>query len=190
VRRIRLRIRRGNHRRYAPPWPLGISAASNVELGLRTGDQAASYRQLTGPIDHLPPNKMAGPKSAPYARSLNPPACAGPWRSVLANGSGRRVRIWNAIVASSKSHNRGFLAHTLFWIAMIPLAALTAVSPNLRLYAASLVIVVLVPSTGTAFVRPLERVVAEILLRPLPSIVVSALGSTERNSNQESTPGP
>lgn len=73
----------------------------------------------------------------------------------------------------------GISSFTLFWIALIPLSVLTAVKPNLRLCCITLVIVVLVPSTGTPFVRPLERVL-EILIGTLASIIVTAVSLTAR----------
>lgn len=68
----------------------------------------------------------------------------------------------------------GLSLFVLFWTALIPLSILIAYKPNLRMCCITLVIVVLVPSVGTPFVRPLERVV-EILIGTLASIVVSAL---------------
>jgi uncharacterized membrane protein YccC len=62
----------------------------------------------------------------------------------------------------------------LFWVAMIPLAFLTAVRPDFRLSCATLVIVVLVPSTSAPFARPIGRVL-EILLGTVASIAVLAV---------------
>ena len=63
----------------------------------------------------------------------------------------------------------------MFWVALVPLAILTALWPNLRLGCITLVVVVLVPSTGgLSFARPLDRVL-EILLGTLVSIVVSVV---------------
>lgn len=73
----------------------------------------------------------------------------------------------------------GFSSFVLFWIALAPLAMLTAVRPNLRLSCITLVIVVLVPASGGAFARPLERVV-EILLGTLASVVVCAAIPTKQ----------
>lgn len=73
----------------------------------------------------------------------------------------------------------GISPFAMFWIALIPLSILTVVKPNLRLCCITLVIVVLVPSTGTPFVRPLERVL-EILIGTLASIVVAAAFPRER----------
>jgi uncharacterized membrane protein YccC len=61
----------------------------------------------------------------------------------------------------------------LFWGALIPLSILSAVRPNLRLSCTTLVILVLVPSTGPVLARPLERIL-EILLGTLVAIVVTA----------------
>jgi uncharacterized membrane protein YccC len=67
----------------------------------------------------------------------------------------------------------GFPSWRLFWIAMIPLSILTAIWPNLRLSCVTLIVVVLVPSMGAPFLRPLDRIFA-ILLGTLASIAVSA----------------
>ena len=61
----------------------------------------------------------------------------------------------------------------LFWIALTPLAILTAIKPNLRLSCVTLVVVVLVPAAST-WHRPLDRVIA-ILVGTLASILVSAI---------------
>jgi uncharacterized membrane protein YccC len=61
----------------------------------------------------------------------------------------------------------------LFWGAMIPLSILTAAKPNLRLGVTTLIILVLVPSTGPVLSRPLDRV-CEILLGTLVAIAVTA----------------
>jgi uncharacterized membrane protein YccC len=60
----------------------------------------------------------------------------------------------------------------LFWCAMVPLAALTAAWPNLRMTCVTLVVVVLLPATGAPFVRGFDRILA-ILLGTLASIIVS-----------------
>lgn len=60
-----------------------------------------------------------------------------------------------------------------FWIALLPLAVLTAVWPALRLSGVTLVVMVLIPGT-TSWHRPLDRVL-EILIGTIASIVVSAL---------------
>jgi uncharacterized membrane protein YccC len=74
----------------------------------------------------------------------------------------------------------GFSSLVLFWIALLPLAILTAIKPNLRLCCITLVIVVLVPSTaGTRFVRPLQRVL-EILIGTLASIAITAAFPKQR----------
>jgi uncharacterized membrane protein YccC len=61
----------------------------------------------------------------------------------------------------------------LFIAALAALLLLTAIKPNLRIASVTLIVVVLVPSTGDPFVRPLDRVV-EILLGTVASLVVSA----------------
>jgi uncharacterized membrane protein YccC len=68
----------------------------------------------------------------------------------------------------------GASTFALFWVALVPLAILTAIKPTLRLSCVTLVIVVLVPAPGNPFARPFERVV-EILVGVLASIVVSAV---------------
>ena len=68
----------------------------------------------------------------------------------------------------------GASTYALFWVALVPLAILTAIKPNLRLSCVTLVIVVLVPAPGNPFARPFERVL-EILVGVLASIVVSAV---------------
>ncbi len=67
----------------------------------------------------------------------------------------------------------GYALDTLFWVALAPLAILTALKPNLRLSCVTLVVVVLIPSTSS-WHRPLDRVI-EILIGTLASIVVSAI---------------
>ena len=60
-----------------------------------------------------------------------------------------------------------------FWIALVPLAILTAIRPNLRLSCITLIIIVLVPATGDPYALPFERVIG-ILLGTLASILVVA----------------
>jgi uncharacterized membrane protein YccC len=67
----------------------------------------------------------------------------------------------------------GWPLENLFWIALIPLAIVTAIKPNLRLCCVTLAVVVLVPAAGT-WHRPLDRV-TEILVGTLASIAVSAI---------------
>jgi hypothetical protein len=62
----------------------------------------------------------------------------------------------------------------LFWCALVPLAVLTAVWSNLRLSCVTLVVVVLIPSAGPAFERPLDRVFG-ILVGVISSIIVSTV---------------
>lgn len=68
----------------------------------------------------------------------------------------------------------GFSTQALFWCALAPLALLTAVRQNLRLSCITLMVVVLIPSSGDPFVRPLDRVYG-ILLGTLASIAVAAV---------------
>jgi uncharacterized membrane protein YccC len=67
----------------------------------------------------------------------------------------------------------------LFWIALTPLAILTAIKPNLRLSCITLIIIVLVPTTGDAYALPFERIIG-ILLGTVASILVAA--ATEKRS--------
>jgi uncharacterized membrane protein YccC len=69
---------------------------------------------------------------------------------------------------------RGMSSFALFWVALVPLAGLTAVWPNLRLSCVTLVVVVLIPSDGPPFERPLERVFG-ILIGTVVSVVVAAV---------------
>jgi hypothetical protein len=69
---------------------------------------------------------------------------------------------------------RGFPVGVLFWVALVPSAVLTARWPNLRLCCVTLVVVVLIPSNGPVFERPLDRVFG-ILLGTAASILVSAV---------------
>ncbi len=68
----------------------------------------------------------------------------------------------------------GLPVELLFWIALVPLALLTAIRQNLRLSCITLVVVVLIPSHGPVFERPLDRVFG-ILLGTAASILVSAV---------------
>jgi uncharacterized membrane protein YccC len=67
----------------------------------------------------------------------------------------------------------GLNSSLLFWGTMIPLSILTALRPNLRLSVTTLIILVLVPSTGAVLVRPLDRI-CEILLGTLAASAVTA----------------
>jgi uncharacterized membrane protein YccC len=61
----------------------------------------------------------------------------------------------------------------MFWIALVPLAVLTAIWANLRMSCITLIVVLLVPPLGLSFARPLDRII-EILLGTLTSIAVTA----------------
>lgn len=82
----------------------------------------------------------------------------------------------------------GFPSFPLFWIALIPLSILTAVKPNLRLSCITLVIVVLVPSMGRPFARPIERIV-EILVGTIAAIAVCAAIPTQRKVDRPAADG-
>jgi uncharacterized membrane protein YccC len=75
-----------------------------------------------------------------------------------------------AVLQAARS---GVHSMPLFWGALIPLSILSAVRPNLRLSCTTLVILVLVLSTGPVLARPLERIL-EILLGTLVAIAVTA----------------
>jgi uncharacterized membrane protein YccC len=62
----------------------------------------------------------------------------------------------------------------MFWVALVPMAVLTAFKQNLRLSCITLVVVALIPSTGGPFARPFDRVFG-ILLGTAASIAVAAL---------------
>jgi uncharacterized membrane protein YccC len=76
-----------------------------------------------------------------------------------------------AILQAGRS---GMHSAPLFWAALIPLSILSAVKPNMRPCCTTLVILVLVPSTGPVLARPLERVL-EILLGALVAFAVTAI---------------
>ncbi len=61
----------------------------------------------------------------------------------------------------------------LFWCALVPLAVLTAIWPNLRLSCVTLVVVLLIPTAGAPFLRAFDRIFA-ILLGVVASIVIAA----------------
>lgn len=75
-----------------------------------------------------------------------------------------------AVIAISQL---GVSLFALFWCALLPLAVLTAIKPNLRLCCITLVIVVLIPAAGDPYSRALERIF-EIMLGTLASILVTA----------------
>lgn len=62
----------------------------------------------------------------------------------------------------------------LFWLALVALALLVAMYPYLRLSAVTLIVVVLVPGTGTIYARPFDRVV-EILIGTFAAVVAAAV---------------
>ncbi|MDR3463785.1 MAG: FUSC family protein [Beijerinckiaceae bacterium] len=67
----------------------------------------------------------------------------------------------------------GWSLDLLFWIALLPLAVMTAIRPELRLSAVTLVVMVLIPG-ALSWQRPLDRVV-DILIGTLASILVTAI---------------
>lgn len=83
----------------------------------------------------------------------------------------------------------GASTFALFWVALVPLAILTAFKTSLRLGCVTLIIVVLVPAPGSPFARPFERIV-EILAGTLASIIVSAVTPSQWKADAtEATPG-
>ncbi len=62
----------------------------------------------------------------------------------------------------------------LFWCGLVPLAVITAFYPTWRLSIITLAVVVLIPSNGPAFERPLDRVLG-ILVGVGASVLVSAM---------------
>ncbi len=78
----------------------------------------------------------------------------------------------------------------MFWVALVPLAVLTAVWPNLRLSCITLVIAVLVQPDGLSLTRPLDRVL-EILLGTVAAVVVSVrLFGDPASAKARGGPGP
>ena len=94
--------------------------------------------------------------------------------------SAGRARITGTLIGAAVGFrvlelaDRGLPILPLFWVALAPLTLLIAMRPYLRLSAVTLVVVVLVPSAGTPFLRPFDRV-AEILLGTLAAIAVAAM---------------
>lgn len=68
-----------------------------------------------------------------------------------------------------------------FCTALVLLAIVTAVWPNMRLSCITLIVVVLVPSNGLSFSRPIDRVL-EILLGTLVAVIASAAVLPKRRS--------
>jgi uncharacterized membrane protein YccC len=85
-----------------------------------------------------------------------------------------------AVLQAARS---GMHSMPLFWAALIPLSILSAVKPNLRLSCTTLVILVLVPSTGPVLARPLERIL-EILLGALVAVAVTAATPIRRATDR------
>jgi uncharacterized membrane protein YccC len=85
-----------------------------------------------------------------------------------------------AVLQAARS---GVHSMPLFWGAFIPLSILSAARPNLRLSCTTLVILVLVPSTGPILARPLERII-EILLGALVAVAVTAATPMRQLLNQ------
>ena len=77
---------------------------------------------------------------------------------------------------------RGLPEMLLFVVAMIPLAMLVGISPNLRLACSTLIVVFLIPGGGDPYGRALFRVI-DILGGTLASIIVSAAVFPHRESD-------
>ncbi len=75
---------------------------------------------------------------------------------------------------------RGWPVFWLFWLALAPLAVLTAYWPGLRLSGVTLVVVVLLPAAAAPYARAFDRIFA-ILLGTLASIAVSAIIVSRRS---------
>jgi uncharacterized membrane protein YccC len=94
--------------------------------------------------------------------------------------SAARIRIVGTLIGAATGclvlglAPHGMPRQVLFWCAMVPLAVLTAIRQSLRLSCITLAVVVLIPSDGPVFQRPMDRVLG-ILLGAAASIVVTAL---------------
>ncbi len=72
--------------------------------------------------------------------------------------------------------------HVMFWVALVPLALLTAAIPYMRLTIITLIVVVLLPSDGLSFSPAIGRVI-EILVGSVAAIAVSAIRPRQRASD-------
>ena len=94
--------------------------------------------------------------------------------------SAGRDRIFGTLIGAVagflvlEAADHGWPTMPLFWMALAALTLLIAMRPYLRLCAVTLVVVVLVPGTGKAFIRPVDRVL-EILLGTVAAIVLAAI---------------
>ncbi len=94
--------------------------------------------------------------------------------------SAGRDRIFGTLIGAAagflvlEAADHGWPVMPLFWLTLAVLTVLIAMRPYLRLCAVTLVVVVLVPGTGTPFERPFDRVL-EILLGTVAAIVVAAI---------------
>jgi uncharacterized membrane protein YccC len=68
----------------------------------------------------------------------------------------------------------GWPVMPLFWLALVPLAAITGAYQTMRLSCVTLAVIVLIPASGPPFLRPLDRV-AGIMLGVAASLAASAL---------------
>jgi uncharacterized membrane protein YccC len=75
----------------------------------------------------------------------------------------------------------------LFWPALLPLAILTSMRQSLRLSCITLIVVVLIPSTGPVFTRPLDRVIG-ILLGTAAALVVAVVLRWSPNGTKTDEP--
>jgi uncharacterized membrane protein YccC len=86
-------------------------------------------------------------------------------------------------LAVLQANRSGMHSMPLFWGVLIPLSILSAVKPNMRPSCTTLVILVLVPSTGPVLARPFERFL-EILLGTLVAIAVTAATPKKQRLSQ------
>jgi uncharacterized membrane protein YccC len=100
--------------------------------------------------------------------------------------------VWKDTVAASRSRIFGTLLGALvgflvlaaarfglpvvplFWLGLVPLAAITAAYQNMRLSCITLAVIVLIPAAGPPFLRPLDRVFG-ILLGVAASLATAAV---------------
>ncbi len=76
--------------------------------------------------------------------------------------------------AALEAVQHGLPSLPLFWLALVPLAILTAIRQDLRLSCITLIVVVLIPSAGPPFERPFDRVLG-ILVGTMGSVIAAAV---------------
>jgi len=91
-----------------------------------------------------------------------------------------RNRIFGTLIGAAvgfvvlEAVQHGLPSQLLFWLALVPLALLTAIRQDLRLSCITLIVVVLIPSAGPPFERPIDRVLG-ILVGTMGSVIAAAL---------------